>query len=130
MSTPRTYRGLRVDNGEWVKGWYLYRNCVNNDTHYIAIRAGLYHRVIPASVGQYTGLKDRNGKGMDWWEDDILQPIDGSCRIGIITYNEHFARYEVQDEEGGTICSLGAAWVDGWQKQGDIHTTPELLEGK
>lgn len=37
---------------------------------------------------QYAGIKDR-----DWWEDDILQPIDGSDRAGIIAHND-LAEYE------------------------------------
>jgi len=76
-------------------------------------------------IMQSTGLKDKNGKDLDWWEDDILQPVDGSCRVGVITYNDNYAEYELQDEEGMRICSLGAACVDGWKKEGNIHENPE-----
>ena len=76
---------------------------------------------------QYIGLVDEKGKSRDWWEDDILQPIDGSDRIGIIAYSELFAEYEIQDEYDKRICSLGAAGCDGWKKVGNIHQNPELL---
>lgn len=76
---------------------------------------------------QYTGLKDENEAEKDWCADDLLQPIDGSCRIGIIQYNPHHAAYEVCDPLGERICSLAAACCDGWEKVGNIHQNPELL---
>ena len=53
------FRGKRVDNGEWVYG-YCKKNIYG--TMSIANECDFYwHRVIPETVGQYTGLKDRNG---------------------------------------------------------------------
>ncbi len=66
----RQYRGKRIDNGEWVYGYYVYRNCVNNDTHYIYIRAGKFYQVDPDTVGQEIGLVERNNKAM--YFDDIV----------------------------------------------------------
>lgn len=77
---------------------------------------------------QCTGLKDPNGVDKDWWESDLLQPIDGSCRLGIIEYNPCFGAYQVVDSFGERICSLGATCCDGWEKVGNIHQNPELLQ--
>ena len=64
------FRGKRIDNGEWVEG-YLFvttfstttktglATCiqvVKDDIHYSS------HEVNPATVGQFTGLVDKNGK--------------------------------------------------------------------
>lgn len=57
----REYRGKRVDNGEWVYGWLCVWQGVTLifDSPY-----NLFHNPVevhPDTVGQYTGLKDKNG---------------------------------------------------------------------
>jgi uncharacterized phage protein (TIGR01671 family) len=61
------YRGKRIETGEWVYGYYYHDSVFDGD--YIMAppkNSGLIHlidyEVHPASVGQWTGLKDKNGK--------------------------------------------------------------------
>lgn len=55
------FRGKRIDNGEWVQGYYF----KIWDEHYICwgTTNGEVNKllVIPETVGQDTGLKDKNG---------------------------------------------------------------------
>lgn len=59
----RNYRGKRIDNNEWEYGFYTevlefdksIRSCITNKNLALI-------RVDPESVGQATGLKDKNGK--------------------------------------------------------------------
>lgn len=44
-------------------------------SHYICYFKGystIYHEVIPESVGEFTGLKDKNGKGSCIYENDFV----------------------------------------------------------
>lgn len=67
MKREIKFRGIRRDNGEWiygdlnhlVDGVYISNDYGNNMA-----------QVVPDTVGQYTGLKDKNGKEI--YEDDIL----------------------------------------------------------
>lgn len=60
------FRGKRKDNGKWVEGHYgeYYSgkekvSCISISKE--TISGSLYYDVIPETVGQYTGLTDKNG---------------------------------------------------------------------
>jgi len=52
------FRGKRVDNGEWVYGYYIVAGGIPFISTF-GVREPI--AVIPETVGQYTGLKDKNG---------------------------------------------------------------------
>lgn len=88
------FRGKRKDNGEWVYGFYAYSK--EFDKHYIYCEElvhGFYglipHEVIPETIGQYIGLKDKNNKKIFTNNVCYFKRLDANiiiqysaCRVG------------------------------------------------
>ena len=122
------FRGKRIDTGEWVYGDF-YRKCgITGIVHdyMISTRDGMTYQVIPETVGQYTGLDDKNGVKI--FEGDIVREHGNDYtpiyQIGIyMAYNVD----KINDPYVST--QFNVIWRNGCEVIGYIHYNPELLDG-
>ena len=122
------FRGKRVDNGEWIDGNYEWYH--NPPKHIISNPyTGETKEVISETVGQYTGLTDKNGTKI--FEGDIIE-VD---RI-YDTLQPQPRRFTVEWEESSrflpsTVYRDGGDYfidTDYCKVIGNIYDNPELLE--
>ena len=148
MNREILFKAKRIDNGEWVEGYY--RADSDLEVHFICgwdyypsenglEREPFEYEIDPETICQYTGLTDNNGQRI--WENDIV-----------------LLREEVQEYEWKAIVEFGNPNLEydwGWQLvpvgecdmnkdillwidmenasctvSGNIFDNPELLEVK
>ena len=125
------FRGKRVGFNEWIEGYYFQRKnneCVEG---FVAAQmsecAAEFKPVYPETVGQYTGLTDKNGKKI--FEGDIVRETITSYYqpIGKIYYDAKNCQWRI--EYVNNIVSVGHIG-DGriYELLGNIYDTPMLLE--
>ena len=132
------FRGKRIDNDKWVYGYlfkswehcFLLWGTINGVPDMI--------EVVPETVGQFIGIKDRSGT--DIFEGDIVQLFcpwfqQSKSVLGVVFYNK--TEFLIKGR-GFTRDLSGIEIDDGWaggsikveyKVVGNIYDNPELAEG-
>lgn len=123
------FRGKRTDTGEWVYGVYMAHGCYGHTIFNQNLEDGTLQgfEVIPETVGQDTGLKDKNGKKI--FEGDILHK---EFYIGwYVGYeNGAFRRIPLNDVQriNWKHHTLHQEGLETWEIIGNVHDNTELVE--
>ena len=129
------FRGKTKVYNKWVYGWYCGK-ILNHDMHsteessqIIDDKTLYWHTCEPDTVGQFTGLTDKNGKKI-FDGDVVLYPWNDQDNPEIFTIkfkDGQFIASPVKETEDYWDFMVG-----GYSKEmeiiGNIHDNPELLE--
>lgn len=131
------FRAKETFNSEWVEGYYEFGYSAETEepTHYMWVlnhteKYGDMFIVIPETVGQYTGLTDKNGKKI--FEGDIVNvnTKPDSLEHGyksnhLIVRFDEYHRFIASGRLEYPLCNHYE-----WEIIGNIHDNPELLKGE
>lgn len=140
------FRGKRIDNGKWVYGdliqipcgvKFIVNNkfgaCIDERGNFINTEAPFVCEVIPETVGQFTGLYDKNGNKV--FEGDIITlegDINGDVQFVQGVFGVEW--YGVKNQGAWGAKHNLRTFEDGANEEFDvigiIYDNPELLEKK
>lgn len=113
------FRGKRLDNGEWVTSNTFYQ-CNGEIKLWDEPNRDGYVSVLPETVGQYTGLTDKNGKKI--FEGDIMQ-LCSACYPCLVYWDGRSWAWKQNGKRREIDLTREKMEVIG-----NIHDNPELLE--
>ena len=132
MNREILFRGKRIDDGEWVEGQYAFLlNFRTEDgepiTHMIVDGTPFGQTVDLSTVGQWTGLTDKNGKRI--FEGDVMEfDAYGFHYKGVVSFVDgNF--YVMCNRPTASPLLVGAIKRHDAICVGNVHDNYELMEG-
>lgn len=124
MDREILFRGKTIADDRWVYGDYC-QSDLTDDTIHInnGVNSGLHRVIDPKTVGQYTGLRDKNGVKI--FEGDIVncKTTAYSFEGGVIIWSAEEARWAML--KGRHRYPVSDFFM--YEVIGNIHDNPELL---
>lgn len=135
------FRGKDVHTKEWRYGGLI--DMSGDGTYFLIVESypsastiPLYmlmkehaHFVVPETIGQYTGLKDKNGVKIFEGDiaDHVYQAWPSRCvNRGVIFYDEECVRFAHKLRSMNP--ELGRITTEAWEVIGNVYDNPELLD--
>ena len=138
------FRGQRIDNGKWVYGYLFYDfDCTDKYAPFINWKDNRYlggigeEEIEEEGIGQYTGLKDKNGKEI--YEGDIVLYEDWEMAYegggndsfinkGVIEYVNENCCFNVTERQTIELEDVLYEGNETLEVIGNIYENPELLK--
>lgn len=133
------FRGRKTDDEKWVYGFYVHLYSIGKDMkthriydHFAATDCGDFYpdwyEVDAATVGQYTGLQDKNGKWI--FEGDICRNTKTGEIVSVKWHGTMAGFVGHKLKENSHLYDFGELFraYDKYEVIGNIHDNPELLE--
>ena len=130
------FRAKDEASHKWVYGYYVHLPSAAGSVHIMQVPAGnpdennTAYYIIPETVGEYTGLTDKNGKKI--FEGDIIKHYgksllgDPISDIGVVTWDcDECFLFRTSLSGKDQLMSR----KDTVEVLGNIHDNPELVEG-
>lgn len=122
------FRGKRLD-GRWICGDLWHRPYTKDWVTIVSFMedtGGFV--VIPETVGQYTGLKDKNG--VEIYEGDIVENTTQTVYLGDkyeVVWNKNYAGYQLMSNGFTSNIPLIQNFMS-YKVIGNIFENPELIQ--
>ena len=121
-------RTIKFRGRDFAGHWYIGDLVHNNDEDdNLLIRQGCLSTYIEnETVGQFTGLVDKNGK--DIYEGDIMNDPTSMC-VGVVEWNSILCQFQLSWQNMPTAADLFFMVKCGSFVIGNIHDNPEMRKG-
>ena len=141
------FRAKRIDNGEWVEGYFVIGKWYLDEKERYAIlpidlcfyphcEINEWIEIDPKTLCQYTGMVDKNGNRI--WENDIvsintydyMEPSEDF--FGKVVYCEAWACWCIQqpdNEKPIPLCECEGSYQTDRFVEGSTFDNPELFGG-
>ena len=131
------FRGKRIDNGEWVEGYFVNLWLIHYQKYQpiITDNNAVSYDIDPSTVGQYTGLTDKNGKKIfegdivdasnEWWY--ASGPAGHDSPVILVEWSNDLCGFEPFANYDCDYCGVYIS-AENCEVIGNIHDNPELLK--